>query len=203
MIACTPRPTTAAPGFRCRNCSGSRARADRRRRAALLRRADQPQPPRHHRDRRAGNSRALPGRRSGCRGAGAELPGLPPDRQPGRAASGGQWHFHGRDGLRQGHRRARRGAAVSVLRFSARQFGWQAARPDSQAFTLELALRVLESAPGAANHRAVAAALERGCLLETRLQQCRDARAPRNWRGGGANSTPRRQIARGLRESAA
>ncbi len=25
MIACTPRPTTAAPGFRCRNCSGSRA----------------------------------------------------------------------------------------------------------------------------------------------------------------------------------
>ena len=22
MIACTPRPTTAAPGFRCRNCSG-------------------------------------------------------------------------------------------------------------------------------------------------------------------------------------
>ena len=25
MIACTPRPTTAAPGFRCRNCSGSQA----------------------------------------------------------------------------------------------------------------------------------------------------------------------------------
>ena len=26
MIACTRRPTTAEPGFRCRNCSGSRAR---------------------------------------------------------------------------------------------------------------------------------------------------------------------------------
>ena len=25
MTACTPRPTTAAPGFRCRNCSGWRA----------------------------------------------------------------------------------------------------------------------------------------------------------------------------------
>ena len=25
MTACTPRPTTATPGFRCRNCSGSRA----------------------------------------------------------------------------------------------------------------------------------------------------------------------------------
>ena len=25
MIACTPPPTTAAPGFRCRNCSGSQA----------------------------------------------------------------------------------------------------------------------------------------------------------------------------------
>jgi D-proline reductase (dithiol) PrdB len=44
-----------------------------------------------------------------------------------RPASGGQRHFHGRDGLRQGHRRARRGAAVSVLGFSARQFSRQAA----------------------------------------------------------------------------
>ena len=37
--------------------------ADRRGRAALLRRADQPQPPRHHRHRRAGNPGALPRRR--------------------------------------------------------------------------------------------------------------------------------------------
>ena len=88
------------------------------------------------------------GRSSGCRGAGAELPGLPPDRQPGGAASGGQRHLHRGDGLRQGHRRACRGAAVSVQRFPARQFRRQAARSASQAFTLELALRVLETAPG-------------------------------------------------------
>ena len=66
---------------------------------------------------------------SGCRGAGAELPGMPSDHQPGGPASGGQRHFHGGDGLRQGHRRTCRGAAVSVQRFSAGQFGGQAARP--------------------------------------------------------------------------
>jgi hypothetical protein len=45
--------------------------------------------------------------------------------------------------------------------------------PDSQAFTLELALRVLESAPAPRKYRALAAALERGPLVEARLLQYR------------------------------
>src|SRR5438067_2468766 len=48
--------------------------------------------------------------RRGCRGAGAKLPGLPPDAQPGRAALGGKRYFDCGDGLCQGYRRARRGA---------------------------------------------------------------------------------------------
>ena len=126
-----------------------RRTAHRRSRAAFLRRADQPQPSRDDRDRRAGNSRPLPGRSRRCRGAGAELPGLPPDDEPGRAASRGQRHPDGRDGLRQGYRRTCRGAPIPVLGFPARQLCRQAARRGSQAFTLELALRVLETAPSA------------------------------------------------------
>ena len=95
-----------------------RARADRRGRAALLRRADQPQPSRHHRHRRAGNPGALPCRQGRCRRAGAELPGLPPDHGAGCAPSRSQRHSDRGDGLRQGHRRARRRAALPVLAIS-------------------------------------------------------------------------------------
>ncbi len=76
-------------------------------------------------------------------------------------------------------------AAVPRFLFSDFPLGNSAGKPHdpaSQAFTLELALRVLETAPGAADHRAVAAALERGRLLEARLQQCRPAQR----RGAGA-----------------
>ena len=58
--------------------------------------------------------------------------------------------------------------------FSDFPLGNSAGKPfdaESQAATLELALRVLESAPGAAHDRAVAAALERRRRLEARLQQ--------------------------------
>ena len=51
MTASTPRPRTAAPSFRCRTAAAGGARADRRGRAPLPRRADQPQPSRHPRDR--------------------------------------------------------------------------------------------------------------------------------------------------------
>ena len=61
--------------------------------------------------------------------------------------AGGERDRHGRDGLCQGYRRVCRCAAVLVLRFSARQFGRQPRDPASQAFTLELALAVLEGAP--------------------------------------------------------
>ncbi len=62
-----------------------------------------------------------------CRHAGAQLPGLPPDHGAGRAASRGQRHSDRGDGLRQGHRRARRRAALSVQRLPARQLRRQAA----------------------------------------------------------------------------
>ena len=56
-------------------------------------------------------------------------------------------HRHRGDGLRQGHRRARRRAAPPVLRFPARQRRRPAARPRLAGLTLELALRLLEAAP--------------------------------------------------------
>ena len=193
MIASIPRPRTAAPGFRCRNCSGC-ARAGRIGEVApaLLRRADQPQPPRHHRDRCARNSRALPSRQRRCRGAGAELPGLPPDHQPGRAAPGGQRHFHRRDGLRQGHRRARRGAALSVLAIFR-----SAIRPAGRTTR---------------NRRRSPSSSRCGCWKRRRprrppcSRRCAGARMPpgsattttspcwvrRSWREGAANSTRRR-----------
>src|SRR5437899_1101134 len=79
--------------------------ADRRDRAALLRRTDQPQPSRHPRNRCARHPCALPRRPGRCRGAGAELPGMPPDHQPGRSPPRGQRYCYRRDRLRQGHRR--------------------------------------------------------------------------------------------------
>ena len=100
----------------------------RRRHAALPWRAHQPQPPRHGGDRCAGDPAPLPGRRRRRRHPGAELPGLPPDMQPRRAPSGGERHPHRGHGLRQGHRRARRRAALPVQRLPARQQRRQAAR---------------------------------------------------------------------------
>ncbi|MGY3346428.1 hypothetical protein ACVWYK_005197 [Bradyrhizobium sp. USDA 4470] len=53
--------------------------------------------------------------------------GLPSDHSAGGAASGGQWHSDRDHGLRQGHHRARRRPALSVLGFPPRQFCRQAA----------------------------------------------------------------------------
>ena len=104
------------------------ARAHRCGRATLPWRTHQSQPSRHGRDRRAGDPAPLPGRWRRCRHPGAELPGLPSDMQPGRAPSGGERHPHRGHGLRQGHRRARRRAALPVQRLPARQQRRQAAR---------------------------------------------------------------------------
>jgi hypothetical protein len=70
---------------------------------------------------------ALPRGYGGCRRAGAQLPGLPPDHGAGGAAFRGQRHSDRGDGLRQGHHRARRRAALFVQRLPARQFRRQAA----------------------------------------------------------------------------
>ena len=96
-------------------------RPDRPDRAALPWRADQPQPAHHARGRCAGDPGALPRGRGRCRDPGRQLPGLPPDGRPGRPPARGKRHRHGGDGLRQGHRRAGRRAAIPVLRLPARQ----------------------------------------------------------------------------------
>ena len=62
--------------------------------------------------------------------------------------------------------------------FSDFPLGNSAGKPfdvESQAATLELALRLLESAPGAAHDRAVPAALERGRVLEADYSNLDDA----------------------------
>ena len=94
-----------------------------------------------------GAAGALPRRPGRRRDIGAELPGLPPDHQSGRPPPGRARHRDGGHGMRQGHRRTCRRAALFVQRLPARQLGRAAERPASQAFTLELALRVLETAP--------------------------------------------------------
>ena len=71
-------------------------------------------------------------------------------------------------------------AAVPRFLFSDFPLGNSAGKPHdigSQAQTLELALKLLETASRPADHDAVAAALERGCFLEARLQQRRAALA--------------------------
>src|SRR5882672_6632878 len=77
-----------------------RSRREAAARAALSRRADQPQPRAHRRGRRAGGPQALPGRPGRSRHPRPQLPGVPPDRRPGRAVPGVERHLHGRHGLR-------------------------------------------------------------------------------------------------------
>ena len=85
--------------------------------------ADQSQPACDARCRLPGDPRPLPDRWRRCGDPGSQLPGLPPDRQPNRANTGGGRHRHRRHGLREGHRRVRRCAAIPVFRFPARQRG--------------------------------------------------------------------------------
>jgi len=123
-------------------------RADRRSRAALLRRADQPQPPRHHRDRRA---EILARCRADAVDAAVLVPNCPVCHQTISLVARHleEAAFHRGDGLRQGYRRARRGAALFVQRFSA---GNSAGKPPIRTrrrSRWSSALRVLEAAPGA------------------------------------------------------
>ena len=98
---------------------------------------------------------------------------------------------------------------VPRLLFSDFPLGNAAGRPKdaaSQAFTLELALRTLETAPGAAHHGAVAAALERRSRLEARLLQHRTSRARRNSppaRRVRPGEVTGKAVARGTRRGAA
>ncbi len=85
-------------------------------------------------------------------------------------------HRHRRHGLRKGHRRACRRAALRVLGLPA----WQCAgRPNdtaSQAFTLDLALRVLEQAP--APRTTVQSPLRWSASADWKLDYCNIERLP-------------------------
>ncbi len=105
-----------------------RRRPHRRHRTALLRRADHAQPAQHAGAGRARHPRPHARGQGRCRGAGAELPGLPPDHQPRRAPSRGRRHPDRDHGLRQGHRGTCRRPALPVQRLPARQRRRQAAR---------------------------------------------------------------------------
>ena len=109
-------PGTYFPLPALRQCG--RRRPHRLGRAALPWPAHQSQPSRDAGGRLPGDRGALQGRRRRCGDAGAQLPGLPPERQPRGAHAGGERHRHRGDGLRQGHRRACRRAAPVVLRLS-------------------------------------------------------------------------------------
>ena len=108
---------------------GGEGGTDRRAHAALPRRADEPQPAGDDRDATRPSSCAR------CREDGADvararpqLTGLPPDRESGRPAPGGERHPDRDHGLRQGHRRALRRAALPLQRLPARQLGRPAVR---------------------------------------------------------------------------
>ena len=154
--------------------------------AAFPRRADQPQPARDARDRCAGDPGALPAGPGRRRAAGADLTRLSPDRRvwwpdisSGTASPRWSW----------ARPRTSSNAGVPRFLFSDFPLGNSCGKPhepDTQRFTLDLALKVLESADRPAHHGAVAVALDRGWRLEERLQQ------PRAHAGRGGRQAPRR-----------
>ena len=193
MIGCTPRRMTAAPGFRCRNCTGSPASGG----SAPLRRISSARRP-----TAATASPSRPTRRKSLRDAG-RMEWMPPcwsrtARFATRRVSLVARHLEANGistvimGCAKDIVEHAASAAFLVFRFPARQFGWQAARPRLAGFHAGTRFASAGIGAGGANHSAVAAALERGCFMEARLLQCRDHRAPRNWRGDGANLTHRR-----------
>ena len=158
----TPRRPTATPGSRCRRCAEPPPRAGSARVAPRFHGAPTN---RSHRvtvetDAPEILARIRAGRRRRRRHR-PQLPGLPPDQHAGRPPSGGERHPHRRDGLRQGHRRARRRAALPVQRFSARQQRRQAARHRRRRTRRWARAASAGDRPRSADHDAVAAALER------------------------------------------
>ena len=154
-----PRRPTATPGSRCRRCAAPPRRTHRCGRPALPWRADQPQPARHGGNRRAGD----PGR---LRDDGADavliVPNCPVCHQTGTLVAR-HLEANGIPTVVMGCAKdiVEHAAAPRFL-FSDFPLGNSAGKPHdvaSQDQTLELALRLLESAPGSADHDAVAAAL--------------------------------------------
>ena len=149
-VAIDRKHTTAEdrpPTSRCRIAPPRRRGPHRVGGPAFSWRADESQPSCDAGTGLSGDRRALQGGRRRCRDPGSQLPRLPPDVQPRRAHAGGN-----------GIATIVMGCAkdivehVGVPRFLFSDFplGNAAGRPKdpvSQAFTLDLALRVLETAP--------------------------------------------------------
>ena len=130
-IASTRPPRTSAAWFplaALRRARGAPAASARSRRASTARRPTAASA-RRSRSTAPSSSRAAAPTAADAAILVAQLPGLPPDHGPRRAAARGERHRHRRHGLRQGHRRARRRAALPVLRLPARQRGGPAERP--------------------------------------------------------------------------
>ena len=95
------RQLVPAAGLACGGCRWPHRLA----RGALPRCPYQPQLAPNAGHRRAGTARTPPSHRRGRGGAGAELPGVPSDAQPGRSFPGDTRPIDRADGMRRGHRR--------------------------------------------------------------------------------------------------
>ena len=176
--------------------AGGGSRPDRRGRAALSRRADQPQPPRHPRPGLPGALGAGAGRQ-GRRGRSRRgLTGVSPDRESGRPSPRSERHPDNRHGMRQGHRRTCRRAAVSVQRFPARQPDRQAARPAVAGVHARTgvagAARARRRRARRCNRRCAGAPTRAGNSISRISPGCR----PRRSRAAAPNSTGRRRSQR-------
>ncbi len=182
----------------------SRAALARRRRphrvgcAAVSRCPDEPQPSRHAGNGLSGDRRALQGRRRRCRDPGSQLSRLPPDVSLVTIGAGKGLHrLRGAQGIV---------AYVGVPRLFPDYWATTIVPPqgpESQAFTLELALRVLETAPAPRTTVQSTLDMEREPGVEARLLQHRTTHARgnrpaagrfRQEQGGGRKGTRENRI---------
>ena len=131
---------------------------------------------------------------------GRQLPGLPPEHQPGRARAGGQRHPHRGDGLRQGHRRARRRAALPVLRFPARQCRRPAEGPAVAGLHARAGAAGAGDRARRAHHRAVAASLERAAPTGSSTSTTSRSMSPEEIARRRAEFDKQKEVATKLRE---
>ena len=203
MTASTPRPTTAAPGFRCRNCTGWRARGG----SAKSRRASSARRP-----TAATASPSKPTRRKSWRAAAPTgvdaavlVPNCPVCHQTISLVAR-HLEANGISTVVMGCAKdIVEHAAVPRFLFSDFPLGNSAGKPHDRGLAGVHAGAGAARAgnrAGSADHGAVAAALERGCCLEARLQQCRRLSAEELARRR-REFDAQKEIARGIRESAA
>ena len=203
MTACTPRPRTAAPGFRCRSCSGSLRQGRIGQVAPRFFGAPT------NRSHRVTIETDAPEILARCRAdkvdAAVLVPNCPVCHQTVSLVAR---HLEA-----NGIPTVVMGCAKDIVehaavprflfsRFPARQFRRQAARSGFAGLHAGAGAARAGNRAGPADHRAVAAALERGSFLEARLQQCRHVSADELARLR-REFDAQKEIAKGIRESAA